>query len=115
MFSLLLKHCHFVVIALVWAFSNVVLAFSSSSPFQPFHVAQDDKPDEQGQARYTWEQLPPDIALQRANNFYNLMSTRRTVRFFDPDADVPLELVKNALPRQERLHPVPINNHGRFA
>lgn len=96
---------------LLFASSRTASAFSARNPSPstdvPFIAYQetpqptDDETDSdhhqnQEQAKFVWERLPPQEAQSRADEFYHLMQTRRTVRFFSTQP-IPLELIETCI------------------
>ncbi|KAL3907533.1 MAG: hypothetical protein SGARI_003495, partial [Bacillariaceae sp.] len=53
--------------------------------------------DQLEQVKFVWERMPSSVAQDRADKFYHLMQTRRTVRFFDDTHIPPLELIQTCI------------------
>ena len=92
----------------IQAFSAHQKHVQSDVPFQVYQdlqpsipISHDDhdplSPDQPEQVPFVWERLPFDVAQDRADNFYRLMQTRRTVRFFDSKNIPPLQLIQTCI------------------
>jgi len=97
------KNTQSLFVVIILAIPHLLLALSA--PFKPPFQAQQLPPtataaatdNHDGQhASYTWERLPLEDSQNRADEFYNFMGLRRTVRFFSKDP-VPLSLLQTCI------------------
>jgi hypothetical protein len=58
----------------------------------PYRAVQVDSTNKDGHVQFKSDRMDPEMALQRAQEFYALQNQRRSLRFFSQD-DFPLEIL----------------------